>query len=284
MKDTPRSSCAACFRGIAARGILGVLVLAGWQNDPLAAADTTKKPVLLYSRHYNAQGETRYLPDGTYQDVLAKLRDEFEVRIHSEPLTEKTLADVRVLLIANPSDKAVGGHPPPPHVSAADIQVLTNFIRSGGGLILMGNQENHNLETGQVNQLLQHFGLQFRDRYTDAKLLKLPPDSPVIGGLRWAYYTGNLVVMAGGHPAKPRPLVLNDAAKPLGGDRNERGALMAAAELEAGRVVVITDAGWISNDALSGKGIGPVAIKEHDKWEIFRRLTLWCAHRWPATR
>jgi hypothetical protein len=76
--------------------------------------------------------------------------------------------------------------------------------------------------------------------------------------------------------------VLNDMAPPLGGPRNQRGALMAAAELGIGRLVVVTDAGWISNDALSGKGIGSVAIKEHDNGEIFRRLALWSARRLPA--
>lgn len=259
-----------------------VLGLAGVSPLRLSAADEAKKPVFLYSRHFNAQGETRYLPDGTYEDVLEKLRGEFEVRVHSEPLTASNLADVRVLLIANPSDKAVDGNPPPPHITAQDIDVLTNYVRSGGGLIIMGNQENHNLETMDLNKLLEHFGLQLRDRYTDAKSLTLPRDTPAIGGLTWAYYTGNLVVMAAGHPARPRPFVLNDLnVKPLGGNRNERGALMAGAELEAGRVVVVTDSGWISNDALSGKGIGPVSIKEHDNWEIFRRIALWSAHRWP---
>jgi hypothetical protein len=248
------------------------------------AKPRTGRAVFLYSRYLNAKGETRYLPDGSYKDVLDRLRGDFDLRVNGEPLTRQTLADVDVLLIANPSDKAVGKNPPPPHLTAQDVETLSAFVRDGGGLIILGNQENHNLEINDVNKLLEQFGLQFRDRYTDAKLLALPRDTPVLGGLRWAYYTGNLVVMAAGHPARPRPLVLNDVAvKPLGGERNQRGALMAAAEPGAGRVVVVTDAGWISNDALSGKGIGPVAIKEHDNWEIFRRLALWSAHRLPVT-
>lgn len=249
------------------------------------AADPVRpgRGVLLYSRYYNAKGETRYLPDGSFKDVLEKLRGEFEVRINSDPMTGETLKGVDVLLIANPSDKAVGENPPPPHVTAQDVKVLTTFVRDGGGLILMGNQENHNMEINDVNKLLEQFGLQYRERYTDAKLINLSSFNPVIGGLRWAFYTGNLVVMAAGHAARPRPLVLNDTSiTPLGGSRNERGALMAAAELGIGRVVVVTDAGWISNDALSGKGIGPVSIKEHDNWEIMRRISLWSCHRLPA--
>ena len=35
------------------------------------SADSPAKPVLLYSRYYNAEGENRYLPDDTYKQVLA---------------------------------------------------------------------------------------------------------------------------------------------------------------------------------------------------------------------
>lgn len=245
----------------------------------LAAADSpVKKPVLLYSRYYNAIGESRYLPDGTYREILMRLRDEFDVPVHSQPLNAQTLAGVNVLLIANPSDKAVGTNPPPPHVTAADIGALTRYVEQGGGLIVMGNQENHNLEIADMNKLLFRFGLQFTNLYTDVKKLVLPRETPVIGGLRWGYYTGNLVLITPDHPAKPRPLVLNDLAqKPLNGPRDTSGALLAVAEPGRGHIAVVTDAGWISNDALSEKGIGGVAVKGQDNWEIFRRLAHWAA-------
>jgi len=245
----------------------------------LAAADSpAKKPVLLYSRYYNAPGEARYLPDGTYKDILGRLRDEFEVRVHSQRLNAQTLAGVNVLLIANPSDKAVGTNPPPPHVTAADIDALTRYVERGGGLIVMGNQENHNLEIADMNKLLLRFGLQFTNLYTDVKRLVLPRETPVIGGLRWGYYTGNLLLVTPDHPAKPRPLVLNDLAqKPINGTRDTPGALLAVAEPGRGHVVVVTDSGWLINDALNDKGIGGVAVKGQDNWEIFRRLAHWAA-------
>jgi hypothetical protein len=185
---------------------------------------------------------------------------------------------VKVVLIANPSDKAVAGNPPPPHVSTADIEALSGFVDRGGGLIVMGNQENHNLEVEDLNKLLARFGLQFTNLYTDLKKLELPKDTPIIGGLRWGYYTGNLVLVTPGHRAKSRPLVVNDLSqKPLNGTRDQEGALLAVAEPGRGRVVVITDAGWITDDALSEKGIGGVAVKGQDNWEIFRRLSRWAA-------
>lgn len=245
----------------------------------LSAADRAAKPVLLYSRAFNAAGESRYLPDGTYKAVLEKLREEFNVRVESNPPTARSLVGVNVVLIANPSDQAVGANPPPHHFSSADRSTLVNFVEKGGGLIVMGNQENHNLEIEDTNQLLGRFGLKFKNLYTDAKQLVLPQTLPIIGGLRWAYYTGNLVEIEPGHAAHPRALVNNDVSvKPLGGDRNQPGALLAISEPGKGRVAVVTDSGWISDTALDGRGIGPVAIKEQDNWEIFRRLTRWAAH------
>lgn len=242
------------------------------------AATAADKPVFLYSRHFNAVGEGRYQPDGTYSDVLKRLGGEFQVRVNSEPMSERTLAGVNVILISNPSEKAVGTNPPPDHVTDADISVLKKFVEHGGGLIVMGNQENHNLETERVNHLLGEFGLKFINRYTDMKGLPVPPATPIIGGLKWGYYTGNQVGIEKGHPARPRSLVENDlGVKLFFGDRDERGSLLAVAEPGRGRVVVVTDAGFISNSVLADQGIGGHAIPGQQNWEIFRRLSHWAA-------
>lgn len=244
---------------------------------PVQAANGNK-PVLLYSRYFNAKGETRYLPDGTYKDVLDRLRESFEVRVSDQPLTADSLNGVAVVLIANPSDEAVGDNPKPHHCTPEDVAELNRFVRAGGGVIAMGNQENHNLETTDFNTLLAAFGMKYEPLYTDAKKLVLPPTLPVIGGLRWAYYTGNSIAITPGHEARPRALVANDLTqKPIAGSRDQEGALLAVAEPGKGHVVVVTDAGWISNDALSGKGIGGVAITEQDNLEIFLRLVNWAA-------
>ena len=242
------------------------------------AAAETKKPVLLYSRYFNAKGEARYLADGNYKEFLQQLSNEFDVRVNSNPLDADTLRDVNVLLIANPSDNAAGNNPPPHHVDENDVRHLTAYVQRGGGLVVMGNQENHNLEVNDMNKLLKQFGLGMTNVYTDAKLLPLPKSTPVIGGLRWAYYTGNSVAIEVRHPAKPRALVNNDLnITPAAGNRNHAGALMAVAEPERGRVLVVTDSGWLTDAVLNNHGIGGVVLKPHDNYEIFRRLAHWLA-------
>jgi hypothetical protein len=243
-----------------------------------ALAADARKPVLLYSRYFNAPGEARYQPDGTYKTLLTRLTSDFTVRVNNEPLTATALRDVNVVLIVNPSDKAVGTNAPPHHLDRRDVTELNQFVQRGGGLIMMGNQEDHNLEIDHLNTLLQMFGLRFTNLYTDAKLLPLPRSQPLIGGLNWAYYTGNLVLLDAAHPAKPRALVTNDLSiKPAKGTRDQAGALMAASQPGKGHVVIVTDAGWLISDVFDNKGIGGVVLKPHDNYEIFRRLAHWAA-------
>src|SRR2546428_3925305 len=119
------------------------ILMAASRISVLAAEN---KPVFLYSLYFQAEGEDRYSPDKAYKDVLDKLRAEFDVRVHAQPLNNNSLKRVNVVLVSNPSDKAVAGHSAPHHFSAADIRAITRFVENGGGLLIMGNQENHNLE------------------------------------------------------------------------------------------------------------------------------------------
>lgn len=245
---------------------------------PSQPASETAKPVFLYSLYYNAEGENRYPPDGNYSEVLQLLSEDFEVRVHREPLTDETLADVKVVLISNPSDQAVPGYPAPPHISDEEAATLTRFIENGGGVIIQLNQEDHNLQVEPVNRFLARFGMQAHDHYTDVKLLTIPEDEPILGGLRWAYIIGNSLTIDPSHPARPRAIVTNDLEQKLvGGTRDAPGILLAGAEPGNGRLVVITDAGWIINNALNGEEVANVVIKEQDNREIMRRLSRWTA-------
>jgi hypothetical protein len=106
-------------------------VAAVWAVALVAAEPSSNtKPVFLYCRYFNAEGETRYLPDGTYRQVLQRLQTQFEVRVSQDALTDASLADVKVILISNPSDKVVGAPPAPHHFSPEDIGVLTRYVRN----------------------------------------------------------------------------------------------------------------------------------------------------------
>ena len=199
--------------------------------DRTPARSSSPKPVFLYCLHYQAPGENRYPADGSYQDILGRLREHFEVRVSAERPTARSLQDVSVVLIANPNDRAFRTNPPPPHLNPDDVRTWSRFVDGGGGLIVLGNQEGHNLETSDFNRLLRGFGLQLTNRYHDAKLIPIAPGTPVVGGLHWGYYTGNEILLTGKHRAPPRALASNDPAQPtLTQRRNEPGILLAIAE------------------------------------------------------
>ncbi len=248
------------------------------QSNGRAAEPSSAKPVLLYSRHYNAVGENRYAPDGVYSQVLQSLGESFDVRVNADPITPALLSSVKLLLICNPSDQAFGTNAAPPHISETDIGVLTNFVENGGGLIVMENQENHNLEVREFNRLLARFGITALNLCTDAKRLVLPRETPLIGGLRWAYYSGNLLLIDRSHRARPQALVMNDLGQPpINGTRDQPGVLLATAQPGKGRIAIVTDSGWIANWALNDEGAGGNVIQGQDNLEIFRRLTRWTA-------
>jgi len=237
------------------------------------------KPVLLYSRCFNAPGENRYAPDGAYSKVLEALGKEFAVETDDQALTADRLANVKVLVLANVSAGPAGTNPPPRHIGGSDVGLLTKFVQKGGGLIFLSNQpEGHNLDVTNSNKLLAQFGIQQTNLVTDAKKLELPASAPLIGGLRWAYYTGNLLLLDPENRSKPEAVVTNDLGqKPVKGPRDQAGVLLARATPGKGRVVVITDAGSIANFAFSEEGVGGVAIKGQDNLEMFLRLTRWAA-------
>lgn len=243
-----------------------------------SAENASAKPVLLYSYYFNAEGENRYPADGVFSEYMKELETDFEVRVHADPLNEETLSDVKVLLIANPNDKAVEGFPPPHHVNDSDIKTLTAFVNNGGGLITNHNQEKHNLETKNFNRLLKQFGIHTTEDYTEAKAIELSEDTPIIGGLMWAYIIGNSIQIDSDHPASPFAIVTNDVSQePLKGTWNAEGILLAGAEPGKGRVLVITDSGWVLNAALNGEEAGGVVIENHDNREIARKLARWTA-------
>lgn len=245
-----------------------------------AAPAVERKPVFLYCLHFQAPGENRYPADGSYRDALDRLRERFEVRVSDARPTGKLLAGVDVVLLANPNDQAVGTNAPPPHLQPTDVRTLARFVERGGGLIVLGNQEGHNLEVNDLNRLLTRFGLQLTNRYHDAKLIPVPAAAPVIGGLRWGYCTGNEVLLDARHKARPRALVVNDPAQPtLTSKRNDPGVLLAFAEPGRGRVVLATDAGWLTHNALAELGIGGLTILGQDNAEILDRLARWSTGR-----
>jgi hypothetical protein len=93
-------------------------------------------------------------------DALA--RHEFEVSANTDgPLTPDRLAAASVLVIAHPSDPkweaTVNGGSP--RLSPTELDAIDEFVRAGGGLIVLAETE-HDKYGNNLNELLSRFGIQ----------------------------------------------------------------------------------------------------------------------------
>jgi len=104
--------------------------------------------------------------DSSYA-LAARAARELRFEVHAnvaEPLDERTLAGVDVLVLAHPSDPkwerttGVGS----PRLRRAELDAIEAFVTSGGGLIVLGETEQEKYGNN-VNELLARFGLHLEN-------------------------------------------------------------------------------------------------------------------------
>jgi len=199
-------------------------------------------------------------------------RRDFEVAAVTGPLTADLLAEAGVLVIAHPSEarweRTVDGRSP--LFSDEERGAVTDFVRGGGGLIVLAETEEDKYG-GNLNELLAPFDVSventtvfdFSDgnaptwvagvasqELADRSLLHRVRDVVL-------YRSGTLRAGRGGM------LVLE-----TGADAEPPGAgLLAAAAYGEGRVVVVADSDLFGDDHLL----------EHDHRQLWLNLVYWAA-------
>ena len=191
------------------------------------------------------------------------------------PLDAAALGDADVLVLAHPSDsrweRTVPGGAGP--VLADDeLDAIEAFVRAGGGLLVLGEEE-HDKYANNLNALVARFGITIEndavsdyEQHDDAPhwvLAELDHESAdgvdVLAGVGSAcfYRAGRLTLCNGARPlARSAP----SASSP-------RAALLAAAQIGAGRVVVAADSDLFGDDCL--------ALRDHEA--LWSNLVHWLA-------
>ena len=157
--------------------------------------------------------------------------------------TAASLRGLSAYLIVDPDTKKES--PKPNYLAPADNQVITDWVRAGGTLVLLAN-DTANCEIKHFNELAGHFGVQFTDQSVNMVQgsqfaqgrVDLASGAAVFSRAKTAYIK-ELAVLAVQAPAQP--LVVN-------GDRN----IMATARLGKGRVFVLGDP-WLYNEYTDGR-------------------------------
>jgi hypothetical protein len=104
--------------------------------------------------------------DSSYARAAAVLAErDFEVMPNLEqPLTDETLREAEVLVIAHPSDprwEKTTGHGSP-RLSPEEVDAIEAFVAQGGGLIVLGETEQEKYGNN-LNELLARFGLHLEN-------------------------------------------------------------------------------------------------------------------------
>src|SRR4051812_37404900 len=220
--------------------------------------------------------------DSSYaRAAAAAATHDFRVAAHAEgPLTPQVLAATDVLVLAHPSEarweRVVPGGAP--RLTADELDAIEAFVRGGGGLILLAEEEQEKYGSN-LAELAARFGIavdnavvhDYDHHHVAPSWVLADLGAPTAGGSvdRMAvdllarvdevcfYRAGSLTPGAGARVlARTSPMASTPGA-----------ALLAVTEHGAGRVVVVADSDLFGDDC----------IDELDHADLWRNLVHWAA-------
>lgn len=214
--------------------------------------------------------------DSSYALAAERLRAwDMEAVAHTDgPLDGDALDATDVLVIAHPSDprweRTVPGGSPV--LAEAEIEAIESFVRAGGGLVVLGEEEQDKYGNN-VNGLLERFGIQVRsdvvsdyEQHRDAPHWVLADVAPTtVGGVDLVARVGSACFY------RAATLELSGDARAIaraGRASSSPGEPLAAvAEFGNGRVVVLGDSDLFGDDCLDHE--------DHDA--LWQNLVFWAA-------
>jgi unsaturated rhamnogalacturonyl hydrolase len=180
--------------------------------------------------------------------------------LHEAP-TRTNLKQANIYIIVDPDDQKENERPN--FIQQPHIQAISDWVRSGGVLVLMGNDVG-NAEFDHFNELAKEFGLIFNKDSRNR-----------VQGNNFA--TGKIMV-APGHPIfhTARQLFLKEVstlsisppAKAVVEDNGE--TIIAVAKVGRGTVFAVGDP-WLYNEYLDGRKLPP----EFENYQAAKDLTRW---------
>lgn len=175
--------------------------------------------------------------------------------------TAQNLKGADVYIIVDPDTPQEAEKPN--YVEPAHVKAVANWVKSGGVLLLMGNDVG-NAEFDHFNTLAKEFGIQFnkdsknrvqRDNFVEG-LVKVPAGNPVFKNAR-SLYLKEIATLA---LTKPATSVME-----LNGDH-----IMAVAKYGRGTVFAVGDP-WLYNEYVDGRKLPP----EFENYQAAKDLAAW---------
>ncbi len=223
--------------------------------------------------------------DSSYATAAASLaaRD-FEVLPNADrPLVRENLAGADVLVIAHPSDPKweATTNSRSPRFTDAELDAIEEFVRGGGGLIVLGETEQEKYGNN-LNDLLKRFGIEIENRtvqdyehhHSAPSWVLAQLENGTANGARAAGDAPRMDLLARVHQAcfyRAGTLALHDGARVIARTSPTASPpdapLAAIAEYGAGRVAVLADSDLFGDDC----------IAELDNESLWLNLVYWAA-------
>lgn len=179
----------------------------------------------------------------------------------SEAPTAANLKNANIYIIVDPDTEKETAKPN--YIEAQHIKVISDWVKSGGVLLLMGNDFG-NCEFEHFNQLVKEFGVQFNknsinrvqgNNYIEGQIVVSEPN--VVFKTAKQLYLKELSTLSLSSPAKP--LI-----------QNKDGVIMATVKFGRGTVFVVGDP-WLYNEYVDGRRLPP----EFENFKAANDLAVW---------
>jgi len=175
--------------------------------------------------------------------------------------TADNLKKASVYIIVDPDIPTENPHPN--YIEQAHITAITNWVKAGGTLILMGN-DSINAEFKHLNQLAAHFGIQFNEdcenkvigRQFEMGMIRVNAGNPVFKRARQVY----IKELATLNVKAPAQAVLTHKGKNI----------VAVSKLGKGKVFAVGDP-WVYNEYTDGRRLPA----DYQNFEVAQDIAEW---------
>jgi unsaturated rhamnogalacturonyl hydrolase len=256
---------------------IGAFLLASYEMEKLPALGTGRGKTVLLDRWFNSEKRK----DATGTDVywhyvweershpgfytLGNVFENHGAKLASLDVapTAANLKNASVYIIVDPDH--VKDNPKPNYVSAADVKTITNWVKAGGTLLLMGN-DSSNCELKNFNGLAALFGIKFTDKsinmvkndtYEQGVVMPEPDTSFEIFSTTKKMFLKELSVLEVKPPAKAMVIKNDDI-------------IMATAKYGKGKVLIVGDP-WLYNEYVDGRKLPA----EYENYKAAADLVKW---------
>jgi unsaturated rhamnogalacturonyl hydrolase len=263
---------------------VGAFLLAGAEVETDAALTEGRGLTVLLDSYFNNEmrkdSTGRLVPwhykweeeDNGGYSLWARVFNDYGVKTETlrEAPTRANLKGADIYIITDPDTPQESDNPK--YVEPPDIEAITDWVRAGGVLVLMGNDKG-NAEFEHFNRLAARFGIHFNedsrnrvpgDDFEMGKIVVSPPN-PVFETAR-NLFLKDICTLTARPPA--RALVVDK------GD-----VIMATAKFGRGAVFAVGDP-WLYNEYTDGRKLPP----EYDNFKAAQDLTRWLIRQARAGR